>query len=52
MSGRPPDPEGSSIAARAVKIGLLMFVLVLGAVEIAAMLSDDEPLPFQYEGFD
>lgn len=38
--------------ARAVKMTLLIFGVLLGGVAITAWLTDDPDLPFDYEGFD
>ncbi len=50
------DSEGRrdvrSALARAVKMTLLIFGVLLGGVVITAWLTDDTDLPFDYEGFD
>lgn len=50
------SPAATGVASRlmtAIKIGALVFALVLGAVAVTAWLSEEpETLSFDYEGFD
>jgi hypothetical protein len=58
MSEREPCEEKSAASpsgvrlARAAKIAAIVFSLLLGAIAIAAMLTDGSPdVPFDYGGF-
>jgi hypothetical protein len=48
-----PQVEKASPIARAVKIGLIAFAIVVVGVAVVAWLGgEQEILPFEYEGFD
>lgn len=52
MGGRPRSQTTNPIA-RAVKIGLIAFAIVVVALAVVAWLGgEQELLPFEYEGFD
>ena len=46
-------PRAKSTLWRGLKIGLLVFFVLVAAIVITVLLAGDEPpLPFDYEGFD
>jgi hypothetical protein len=53
MIAAKPQAEKARPIARAVKIGLIAFAIVVAGVAVIAWFGgEQETLPFEYEGFD
>lgn len=53
QAGEAAGKGAKSLLGPAIKIGGLVFALVLGAIAVTAWFSGEpEELPFDYEGFD